>query len=190
MCPSTTTPTPSHTETEISRFTSPKHQRRRPRVTEFFTFTAKTPIRWQRSGDKRESTSRAHATRTTPSGRALSAIPTGTSSVSEVQSVETIRELSPSRAKITPCPDIGALANPRFFHQVGNVTVKSGRTEFVGDRFMVFALELSAYGDAAADGLRQEHVATHCAQAPAWTGRWRSPCGDQWWLVEAVRIHP
>ena len=25
--------------------------------------------------------------------------------------------------------------------------------------------------------------ATHCAEAPTWTGRWFSPRGDRWWGV-------
>ena len=28
--------------------------------------------------------------------------------------------------------------------------------------------------------------ATHCAEAPAWTGRWRSPRGDRWWVGVGV----
>ena len=27
--------------------------------------------------------------------------------------------------------------------------------------------------------------ATHCAEASAWTGRWRSPKGDRWFIVWA-----
>ncbi len=31
--------------------------------------------------------------------------------------------------------------------------------------------------------------ATDCAEAPAWTGRWRSPRGDRWWVVWACPDH-
>jgi hypothetical protein len=31
--------------------------------------------------------------------------------------------------------------------------------------------------------------ATHCPEAPAWTGRWRSPRGDRWWIVWACPDH-
>ena len=31
--------------------------------------------------------------------------------------------------------------------------------------------------------------ATHCRETPKWTGRWRSPKGDQWWLVWACQDH-
>ena len=31
--------------------------------------------------------------------------------------------------------------------------------------------------------------ATHCPEAPAWTGRWRSPRGDRWWQVWACPEH-
>ncbi len=41
-----------------------------------------------------------------------------------------------------------------------------------------------------AHGLRPNLQATHCAEAPAWTGRWRSPRGDRWWVVWACRDHP
>jgi hypothetical protein len=41
--------------------------------------------------------------------------------------------------------DIAALADLRFVHRVGNVTVKSSRPEFTGHRFVIFALDLSSY---------------------------------------------
>ena len=31
--------------------------------------------------------------------------------------------------------------------------------------------------------------ATHCVEAPAWTGRWRSPRGDRWFQVWACTDH-
>ncbi len=31
--------------------------------------------------------------------------------------------------------------------------------------------------------------ANHCAEAPAWTGRWFSPRGDKWWPVWACPDH-
>ena len=31
--------------------------------------------------------------------------------------------------------------------------------------------------------------ANHCAESPAWTGRWFSPRGDKWWLVWACPDH-
>jgi hypothetical protein len=31
--------------------------------------------------------------------------------------------------------------------------------------------------------------ATHCVESPSWTGRWRSPRGDQWWRVWACPDH-
>jgi hypothetical protein len=31
--------------------------------------------------------------------------------------------------------------------------------------------------------------ATHCDDAPRWTGRWRSPGGDRWWMVWACPDH-
>jgi hypothetical protein len=30
--------------------------------------------------------------------------------------------------------------------------------------------------------------ATHCPEPPSWTGRWRSPRGDQWWIDGPVPI--
>ena len=31
--------------------------------------------------------------------------------------------------------------------------------------------------------------ATHCDERPAWTGRWRSPRGDRWFIVWACPDH-
>jgi hypothetical protein len=31
--------------------------------------------------------------------------------------------------------------------------------------------------------------ATHCPEPPAWTGRWRSPKGDRWFMVWACPDH-
>jgi hypothetical protein len=31
--------------------------------------------------------------------------------------------------------------------------------------------------------------ATHCAGQPTWSGRWRSPKGDRWFLVWACQKH-
>ena len=31
--------------------------------------------------------------------------------------------------------------------------------------------------------------ATHCREAPSWTGRWFSPRGDRWWRVWACPDH-
>lgn len=41
--------------------------------------------------------------------------------------------------------DIAALADLRFFHRVGNMTVKSGDPAFVGTSYQAFALDLSSY---------------------------------------------
>lgn len=41
--------------------------------------------------------------------------------------------------------DIAALADLRFFHRFGQLTVKSSAAEFVGQRYEGFALDLSAY---------------------------------------------
>jgi len=31
--------------------------------------------------------------------------------------------------------------------------------------------------------------ATHCIEAPSWTGRWFAPSGERWWRVWACREH-
>jgi hypothetical protein len=36
----------------------------------------------------------------------------------------------------------------------------------------------------------QQLQATHCRQAPAWTGRWFSPRGDRWFRVSVIGKHP
>ena len=41
--------------------------------------------------------------------------------------------------------DIAALSDLRFFHKLGNTTVKSGEPTYVGKRYEAFALDLSSY---------------------------------------------
>ena len=36
---------------------------------------------------------------------------------------------------------------------------------------------------------RNRNQAIHCNERPAWTGRWRSPRGDRWWVVWACPNH-
>ena len=81
--------------------------------------------------------------------------------------------------------DIGALADLRFVHHVGNVTVKSGDSTYTGHRYEAFALDLSSYAGTRVTKIseiqfwtpmgKQELRGVQCVYSPRGAKQARSP---------------
>jgi hypothetical protein len=51
--------------------------------------------------------------------------------------------------------DIAALSDLRFFHKLGNLTVKSSESAYVGKRYDAFLLDLSSYASTRVRGTKE-----------------------------------